>query len=112
MATARSGIRSRAEYLLREEGFDIGEQKGNHVPPELLEEVFELNMALEESDPDELKPFQTKFLAMRAEIDGELDEKFRRYDESLDRTVLQEIRGILNRRSYVRNLVSQVEAHL
>lgn len=103
---------ARAEYLLREEGFDIGEQKGNHVPPELLEEVFELNMALEESDPDELKPFQTKFLAMRAEIDGELDEKFRRYDESLDRTVLQEIRGILNRRSYVRNLVSQVEAHL
>src|SRR5581483_3182128 len=38
----------RAEYLLKEEGFPIGEQRSKDVPPELLEEVFELNMALEE----------------------------------------------------------------
>ena len=38
----------RAEYLLTEEGFPIGEQRSKDVPPELLEEVFELNMALEE----------------------------------------------------------------
>src|SRR3954471_2124354 len=38
----------RAEYVLKQEGFDIGEQRGKDVPPELLEEVFELNMALEE----------------------------------------------------------------
>ncbi len=30
------------------EGFEIGEQRSKDVPPELLEEVFELNMALEE----------------------------------------------------------------
>ncbi len=38
----------RAEYLLTEEGFPIGEQRSKDVPPELLEEVFELNMMLEE----------------------------------------------------------------
>ena len=38
----------RAEYLLTEEGFPIGEQRSKDVPPELLEEVFELNMVLEE----------------------------------------------------------------
>ena len=53
-ATLNDGYRtlkepvSRAEYLLKEHGFDIGEQKSGNVPPELLEEVFELNMALEE----------------------------------------------------------------
>ena len=41
----------RAEYLLAQEGFDIGEQRSKNVPPELLEEVFELNMLLEEA-PD------------------------------------------------------------
>src|SRR5947209_20412395 len=38
----------RAEYLLTEEGFPIGEQRSKDVPTELLEEVFELNMMLEE----------------------------------------------------------------
>ena len=38
----------RAEYVLKQSGFDIGEQRSKDVPPELLEEVFELNMALEE----------------------------------------------------------------
>ena len=38
----------RAMYVLGQEGFDIGEQRSKDVPPELLEEVFELNMALEE----------------------------------------------------------------
>ena len=31
---------ARAEYILKEEGFDIGEQKSKDVPPELLEEVL------------------------------------------------------------------------
>ncbi len=39
---------SRALYVLKQEGFDIAEQGTKDVPPELLEEVFELNMALEE----------------------------------------------------------------
>ena len=45
--TLRDPVR-RAEYLLKEEGFPIGEQRSKDVPPELLEEVFELNMMLEE----------------------------------------------------------------
>src|SRR5205085_2801972 len=39
---------ARALYFLRQEGFDIAEQGTRDVPPELLEEVFELNMAIEE----------------------------------------------------------------
>ena len=45
--TLRDPVR-RAEYLLKLNGFEIGEQRGSDVPPELLEEAFELNMALEE----------------------------------------------------------------
>ena len=49
----------RAEYLLAQEGFDIGEQRSKNVPPELLEEVFELNMLLEETpERDELERAQ------------------------------------------------------
>lgn len=109
---------ARAEYLLKENGFDIGEQGSKNVPPELLEEVFELNMALEElrggdeSARPALEEARDKFVAMRDGIDGELQAKFAEYDRSRDRNVLAEIRGILNRRRYVRNLVNEVEKEL
>jgi molecular chaperone HscB len=109
---------ARAEYLLKENGFDIGEQGSKNVPPELLEEVFELNVALEElRDGDDsarpaLEEARNKFIAMRGVIDAELAGKFRGYDGSLDRSVLAEIRGILNRRRYIRNLVNDVEKEL
>src|SRR5437899_1717779 len=70
---------TRAEYLLKENGFDIGEQGSKNVPPELLEEVFELNMALEElRGGDEeartaLAEAQKKFAGMRDDIDQELE---------------------------------------
>ena len=106
---------ARAEYLLKQEGFDIGEQRSKDVPPELLEEVFELNMALEElrmGDEDARGPIdeaRKKFIAMRDAVDGELEQLFKKYDVSGDRAVLQQIRGVLNRRRYIRNLVSEVE---
>jgi len=109
---------ARAEYLLKENGFDIGEQGTKNVPPELLEEVFELNMALEElRGGDEsaragLEEARNKFVAMRDGIDGELEAKFAEYDRGRERNVLAEIRGILNRRRYVRNLVNEVEKEL
>jgi molecular chaperone HscB len=109
---------ARAEYLLKENGFDIGEQKSANVPAELLEEVFELNMALEElrSGDEEARPqlesAQRKFAAMQEEIDLELREAFREYDRSRSRETLARIRGILNRRKYVRNLVNEVEKEL
>jgi len=109
---------ARAEYLLKENGFDIGEQGTKNVPPELLEEVFELNMALEElrggdeSARPALEQERDKFIAMRDEIDGEVARKSTQYDASRDAGVLAEIRGALNRRRYVRNLVNEVEKEL
>ena len=52
--TLRDPIK-RAMYLLKLEGFDIGEQGTKDVPPELLEEVFEFNMALEEADAAQIE---------------------------------------------------------
>src|SRR6266851_1290218 len=93
---------TRAEYLLKENGFDIGEQGSKNVPPELLEEVFELNMALEElrggddSARPALEQARDKFVGMRNDVDIQLKEKFAEYDRTLDRGVLGEIRGSLN----------------
>lgn len=110
----------RAEYLLTEEGFPIGEQRSKDVPPELLEEVFELNMALEElrggdeSARPQLEAAKSNFLRMRGEIDGELTALFAKYDaaESESETAkqaLNEIRGVLNRRRYIENLLRDVD---
>lgn len=109
---------SRAEYVLKEEGFNIGEQRSENVPPELLEEVFELNMALEElrsgdsSARPQLCEAHARFVAMQDEADSRLSDLFRRYDTTGDREALAEIRGVLNRRKYIRNLVSEVEKEL
>ncbi len=108
----------RAEYVLKQEGFDVGEQRSKDVPPELLEEVFELNMALEElRHGDEearasLREAHGKFVGMRTAADEELAGLGKRFDESQDRAVLQQIRGVLNRRRYIRNLVAEVEKEL
>ena len=50
--------------------------------------------------------------AMREEIDRELFAMFAAYDERQDQTLLETIRGILNRRKYILNLVNQVEKAL
>jgi len=103
----------RAEYLLSQEGFDIGEQRSKDVPPELLEEVFELNMLLEEMpDRTELEQARAKFHQMQSGTDAELESLFQKYDSSGDRNVLQNIRGVLNRRRYIQNLVRDVEKAL
>jgi molecular chaperone HscB len=104
----------RAEYLLKERGFDIGEQKSNNVPPELLEEVFELNMALEEieSSRPQLEEAKIKFSAMSDDLDRELAAQFAAYDQNQDQAALEAVRGILNKRKYIRNLVNQVEKAL
>jgi molecular chaperone HscB len=106
---------ARAEYVLKQEGFDIGEQRSKDVPPELLEEVFELNMALEELRMGDeqargaVEEARSKFIAMRDSVDRELECLFRKWDETKDRGVLQQIRGLLNRRRYIMNLVNEVE---
>jgi molecular chaperone HscB len=108
----------RAQYLLMLEGFDIGEQRSKDVPPELLEEVFELNMALEEmrggddSARPQLEQAEKNFAGMLAASDGELAALFAKYDAAQGRDVLGEIRNVLNRRKYIQNLVSEVERTL
>jgi len=120
--TLRDPVR-RAEYLLTEEGFPIAEQRGKDVPPELLEEVFELNMMLEElksGDEDarpQLEAAKQKFFGLRSGVDTELENLFARYDasDSVSETAkqaLHEIRGVLNRRRYVENLIRDVDRAL
>ena len=100
----------RANYLLKENGFDIGEQQSKEVPPELLEEVFELNMALEESDAEAIAAARQKFTRMQDQIDAELTEAYQRYDQQPGRDVLAQVRSLLNRRKYVSNLVARTAA--
>jgi molecular chaperone HscB len=108
----------RAQYLLTLEGFDIGEQRSKDVPPELLEEVFELNMALEEmregddSARPQLEQAEKNFTHMLSDTDQQLKEFFEQYDSSQSRDVLSEIRNALNRRKYIQNLLSEVEKTL
>jgi molecular chaperone HscB len=108
----------RAQYLLSLEGFDIGEQRSKDVPPELLEEVFELNMALEEmrggddSARPQLEAADKNFNGMLAAAGEELAALFVKYDAAPSRDVLGEIRNALNRRKYIQNLVSEVEKTL
>src|SRR6202047_188971 len=100
----------RAQYLLGVEGFDIGEQRSKDVPPELLEEVFELNMTLEEmrsgdeSARPQLEQAQKNFTNMLDGVNGQLQALFEKYDRAPDHAVLGEIRGMLNRRKYIQNL--------
>jgi molecular chaperone HscB len=105
---------ARSEYFLEERGIAASKTP----PPELLEEVFELNMALEElRDGDDsawprLLDAQTRFIKMRMEIDAGLEELFRAYDDSGNPPILGEIRRALDRRRYVSNLVSEVQKEL
>ena len=120
--TLRDPVR-RAEYLLTEEGFPIGEQRSRDVPPELLEEVFELNMTLEElkGGAEEARPqlesAKQNFVNMRMGVDRELEALFAKYDsaESQSETAkqaLHNIRGVLNRRRYIENLIRDVDRTL
>ncbi len=108
----------RAEYVLKQHGFDIGEQRSRDVPPELLEEVFELNMALEElrggddSVRSQLEEAREHFTGLLSDVDRQLTTEFARYDETRGEPVLGDIRGVLNRRRYIQNLVNEVEKEL
>ncbi len=108
----------RAQYVLSQEGFDVGEQRSKDVPPELLEEVFELNMALEEmrggdgSARPQLERAEKTFASMLGDVDGQLQALFKKYDSAPNRETLAEIRGVLNRRKYILNLVTEVQKAL
>ncbi len=107
----------RAEYFLAQRGLEISKD----VPPELLEEVFDLNMALEElrsgdkSARSELEAAHGKFAGMLAETGEALGSLFASHDAASEAerpAVLQQIQATLNRRRYVGNLVREVEKEL
>jgi molecular chaperone HscB len=131
---------ARTAYLLKLEGIRIEDEntetrdpqaKQNRVPADLLEEVFELNMQLEEmranlkmgeDDPvlrSDLERAQKQFKEMMAAVDDDLGRAWAAWDAALDAndTVAKEKQkqtmvALLDRRSYLRNLLREVGAVL
>ena len=110
---------TRAGYFLEEHQVAAS----HHPPPELLEEVFEMNMALEElragdeSVRPQLLDARKRFVHMLEEIDHGLSALFTQYDRSIDHnnrdgSLLLAIRGGLDRRQYVSHLIREVEKEL
>ncbi len=135
----------RTQYLLKLEGVELeeqskaatdaaratGGQKKQIVPPELLEEVFELNMQLQEmraarqmgeDEPElrrDLMTAKDSFDAKMVETQAELEGYWARWDEALDAgdatgkiTARDAMVTLLNKRSYLRNLVRDVNEAL
>ena len=138
--TLRAPI-ARTEYLLSLEGVQLEEQsraatdaakassteKQQVAPPDLLEEAFELNMQLEEmrmgdDDPGtrrDLEAARHRFTAMLEGLQQQLEALWAQWDFAIDASdaVTREATknamvALLNRRSYVRNLVRDVNAAL
>ena len=135
----------RTEYLLRLEGVELEEQsktatekaratgqiKKQVVPPDLLEEVFELNMQLEElrmqkklgeDDPALVEEIGKHKLELEKKYEALLEELktyWAEWDQLPDdaaeehrRKVRDKMVDLLNRRSYIRNLVRDVNEAL
>ena len=123
---------ARVEYLLAIEGERKEGEKKQQAPPELLEEVFELNESLDElreaksagSDLASLKArlqaAEKSFGEKLAEVDAQLQSTAREWDAALDakaddatrKKVMARLNEHLNRRSYIRNLVTNVAKEL
>jgi molecular chaperone HscB len=120
----------RTEYLLKLQGAEIGEEHSgkdrkdpSRVPADLLEEVFELNMQLEEmrmarktgeTDPAlqaSLEQAKRKFDVLQDEVDQDLRRQWKLWDEGdaaprkkAEKTMV----ALLDRRRYLSNLVRDV----
>src|ERR1700691_1890412 len=136
---------ARTQYLLTLEGVELeeqskaatdaaratGEQKKQIVPPELLEEVFELNMQLQEmraankmgEDEPELRrdlmtakdTFDAKMVETQAELEGlwsVWDAGVDAGDEAAKTRAKDAMVVLLNKRTYLRNLVRDVNEAL
>jgi molecular chaperone HscB len=133
---------SRTEHLLRLEGIvleagksDDGNLKESRVPADLLEEVFELNMQLEEmrmnrkmgeEDPQlrtDLEKARATFESQLAAVDSNLEEQWSQWDAALETgsseakpdasgneltKIKEAMVALLDRRRYLRNLVRDV----
>ena len=135
----------RTEYLLSLEGVELEEQsrkatddsnaagtlKKQLVPPDLLEEVFELNMQLEEmraakkmgeDDPQlkrDLAAAKQNFDTQLSQLHIELERLWAAWDNAADGddtagkdAAKTKMVALLNRRNYIRNLVRDVNEAL
>jgi molecular chaperone HscB len=123
---------SRVEYLLLRAGVRKEGATKQQAPPELLEEVFELNESLDElreakSEGGDLSALRAKlaeaqqnFQEKLAEVDAELNAVFAEWDQTFAqpegdaarKSVMAKLNELLNRRSYIRNLVRSVGEEL
>jgi molecular chaperone HscB len=123
---------ARIEYLLLRLGLRKEGTTKQQAPPELLEEVFELNESLDElrearsegGDVESLRKrlieAQNSFKEKLGEVDAELSDVAREWDAALDASaneatrsvLLARMNEILNRRGYIRNLVASVHKEL
>ncbi len=108
----------RAEYVLSQHGLATDEAASKKVPPELLEEVFEMNMALDElkggdaTVRPQLESARTAFTENLSGIDRQLNAEFIRWDAAHSAETLGQVRALLNRRKYIHNLVRTVNQAL
>jgi molecular chaperone HscB len=145
--TLRDPIK-RTEYLLHLEGVELeeqsksateqarasGETKKQIVPPDLLEEVFELNMQIEElrmqkkmgeDDPALIEEIGRQKLELEEKHEAllhELESHWKTWDALVDRgqaataaertRITSKMVDVLNRRNYIRNLVRDVNVAL
>ena len=128
---------ARVEYLLEISGARMNENNASkktdapRVPADLLEEVFELNMQLEEmrannkmgeDDPSlraDLERAQKQFTAQLAAVDDDLLQIGGAWDGALDQgdeigkaAIARDLAALLDRRGYLRNLVRDVNETL
>jgi molecular chaperone HscB len=123
---------ARVEYLLEIEGERKEGQTKQQAPPELLEEVFELNESLDElreakeSGADliklkgRLESAEDNFQEKLQEVDSQLQSVAKDWDAAVDahadsaarEKLFARANELLNRRSYIRNLVANVQKEL
>ncbi len=121
----------RAKYLLTLEGYKEAEKK---APPDLLEEVFELNMQIEElnaakkmGDADEIAEARTSLDETLTnlndkltELDGKQAMLFSEWDAAIDadtleekqKTILDRLSELMSHRSYIRSLVREIKEEI
>ncbi len=122
---------ARTEYLLRLEGVTIadeargGTESKKNIPPELLAEMFELNMQLEEmresagtGDPQlrtDLEQARVQFKLQFADIETEIKWNWQLWDGVADiedeweqALAKKNLAALLDKRRYIRNLLRDV----
>lgn len=123
---------ARVEYLLAIEGERKEGEKKQQAPPELLEEVFELNESLDElreakaagleldGMKERLQAAEKSFGEKLTEVDTEMQATAKDWDKAVDagadgaarKKIMTRLNEHLNRRSYIRNLVLNVAKEL